>query len=145
MTKFRKSRIVPLHPSAVARLKQYVATRDRAIRKHASGAFFVIDGGVELTYSKVRTAFRRIRIGLGWESAPRRRPRLHDLRHTFASSRLLRWHKERVDVDRRILDLSTYLGHAKPSDTYWYLSAFPELMAIAADRFEGFALRQERP
>jgi len=146
-TKFRKSRIVPVHASAARELRRYVALRDRLARTGLSSSdrFFVIDGGAELTYSKMRTAFRRLRIRLGWERTSGRRPRIHDLRHTFASRRLLRWHEEQIDVDRRILDLSTYLGHAKASDTYWYLSAFPELMALAARRFEGFAFGTVRP
>lgn len=145
LTKFRKSRLVPLHPSASAALRRYVAVRDRLARRRPSDAFFVVEDGVALTYSKMRTAFRRIRIRLGWEHRPGRRPRIHDLRHAFACRRLLRWHEERVDVDRRILDLSTYLGHAKASDTYWYLSGFPELMSLAARRFETFAREEVRP
>jgi integrase len=144
LTKFRKSRLVPLHPSAVRALRRYAALRDLGAPGSESAAFFVIDGGVPLTYSKVRTAFRRIRIRLGWEHGHDGQPRVHDLRHTFACRRLLRWHEERVDVDSRILDLSTYLGHAKASDTYWYLSAFPELMTLAARRFESFAFSEVR-
>ena len=68
-----------------------------------------------------------------------RRPRIHDLRHSFAVRRLLSWHAEGVDLDRKVLALSTYLGHARPSDTYWYLTAVPELMAVTSQRFEGFA------
>ena len=94
-----------------------------------------------MTYSKVRTAFDRLRNRLGWERVPGRRPRVHDLRHTFACRRLLRWHEEGVDVQRRVLDLQTYLGHAKASDTYWYLSAFPELLELTTRRFERFARR----
>ena len=139
LTKFRKSRLVPLHPSAARAMGRYAALRDRLAPRRPSDAFFVVDGGVVLTYSKVRTAFRRIRIRLGWEHRRERLPRVHDLRHAFACRRLLRWHQEGVDVDRRILDLSTYLGHAKASDTYWYLSGFPELMTLAAHRFESFA------
>jgi integrase len=142
LTKFRKSRLVPVHASAADALRRYVALRDRLAPRRAMDPFFVIDGGVALTYSKVRTAFRRIRVRLGWEHGRNPRPRVHDLRHAFACRRLLRWHEERVDVDRRILDLSTYLGHAKASDTYWYLSGFPELLALAARRFESFTLAE---
>ncbi len=67
------------------------------------------------------------------------RPRLYDLRHTFACRRLLKWYQEGVDVQRMIVRLPTYLGHGKPSDTYWYLTGIPDLMAIAAERFERFA------
>jgi integrase len=138
-TKFHKSRLVPIHPTAVRALRRFVTMRDRSPSGRTSDAFFVSDGGVALSYSKVRTAFLRLRIQLGWEDRRPRRPRIHDLRHTFACRRLLRWHQQRIDADRHILDLSTYLGHAKASDTYWYLSGFPELMHLAAQRFEHFA------
>jgi integrase len=65
-------------------------------------------------------------------------PRIHDLRHSFAVRRLLLWHQQGVDLDQRMLALSTYLGHAKVSNTYWYVSAVPELMAIVGKRFEHF-------
>lgn len=138
-TKFRKSRLVPIHPSAARALRRYAHLRDQLAPGDKSLAFFTVDGGHPLTYSKVRTAFQRLRRVLGWNGGPGRRPRVHDLRHTFACMRLLRWHQQGVDVDRHILDLSTYLGHAKASDTYWYLSGFPELMHVAARRFERFA------
>jgi integrase len=70
-------------------------------------------------------------------------PRIHDLRHTFAVRRLLRWYEEGTDLDRKMLALSTYLGHAKVTDTYWYLSAVPELMAITSRRFAQFARREQ--
>ena len=64
---------------------------------------------------------------------------LHDLRHTFVCRRILLWHEQGVDVDAAIHSLSTYLGHAKVTDTYWYLTGFPELMAWTARRFEQYA------
>ena len=67
-----------------------------------------------------------------------RAPRIHDLRHTFACRRLLRWYAEGVDLDHAVAALSTYLGHAKVSDTYWYLTGIPELLDLAAGRFERF-------
>ena len=68
------------------------------------------------------------------------------LRHTFAVRRLLRWYEQDADVDRKMLALATYLGHTHVTDTYWYLSAIPELMAITSQRFERFARRvQESP
>lgn len=143
MTKFRKSRLVPLHSSAVCELRRYAAFRDQLAPSSSNDVFFVVDDGVALSYSKLRTAFRRIRIRLGWENCAGRRPRLHDLRHTFACRRLLRWYEEDVDVDAHLLDLSTYLGHAKVTDTYWYLSGFPELMDLIAQRFERFATMPE--
>ena len=78
-----------------------------------------------------------MRTRLDWKAQGRtRRPRLHDARHTFAVRRLLRWYEEGADVGQKLLALSTYLGHAKVTDTYWYLTGVPELMAIASRRFE---------
>lgn len=142
-TKFRKSRFVPLHPSAVAALRRYAAFRDRRAPRPSIPSFFLVDKDTALSYSKLRTAFRRLRIRLSWENHPVRRPRVHDLRHTFSCRRLLRWHQEGVDVEARLFDLSTYLGHAKVTDTYWYLSGFPELLDLVARRFERFASAQE--
>lgn len=144
-TKFRKSRLVPVHPSAVAELRRYEGLRGRLARNPASDAYFLVDRGIALSYSKLRTAFQRIRIRLGWQHRMGRRPRVHDLRHAFACRRLLRWHEEGVAVDARLLDLSTHLGHAKVSDTYWYLSSFPELMELTARRFERFACMEVQP
>jgi integrase/recombinase XerD len=139
-TKFAKSRLVPLHWSATRALRRYVRIRDRKLRVPIAPSFFVIDGGVPFTKSKLRTAFIRIRRGLGWATTPpQRRPRLYDLRHAFACRRLLRWCAAGVDVHRALPALSTYLGHVKVSDTYWYLTGIPELMAITAERFERFA------
>jgi integrase len=139
-TKFGKSRLVPLHPSAVLALQQYATRRDRQVPRALGPAFFVVDGGLALSYSKLRTAFRRVRLRRGWPSARAQGPRIHGLRHTFACRRLLEWHRAGVEVEAHLLDLSTYLGHAKVSDTYWYLSGFPELLALVGQRFEGFAV-----
>jgi integrase len=143
LTKFCKSRFVPLHPTAVAALGRYATERDRRLTPRP-GPFFIVDTGRPLTYSKLRTAFQRIRARLGWDRPrPARRPRLHDLRHTFACRRLLQWHRDGVDVEARLIDLSTYLGHAKVSDTYWYLSGFPELLQVVGQRFDQFAGARE--
>ena len=81
--------------------------------------------------------FSDLRERLGWSAQGRARcPRIHDIRHTFAVRRLLAWYEEGAQADRKILALATYLGHAKPTETYWYLSAVPELMAITSQRFE---------
>jgi len=92
----------------------------------------------------VEKTFSRLRNRLGWTAEGcTRRPRIHDLRHTFTVRRLLRWYEDGADLDRNILALATYLGHAKVTDTYWYLSAVPELMAIPSRRFERFAQREQ--
>ena len=104
------------------------------------GCFFRTERTPALNKEAVEKTFGRIRQRLGWTGHGRARPpRIHDLRHSFAVRRLLRWYEEGADLERKLLALSLYLGHAKVSDTYWYLTGVPELMAIAAQRFERFA------
>jgi len=141
-TKFHKTRLVPLHRSATLALERYTSTRD-TIAPHAV-SFFSCEKGNRLAYSTVRNVFRKLTDAVIESSGSRRRPRLHDLRHTLACRSLLRWYRAGVDVNQRVAALSTYLGHAKISDTYWYLTGIPELMAIAAKRFEHFS-RRENP
>lgn len=136
--KFRKARLVPLHPSTTAALARYAADRDACCER--PGSFFRTERTPTLNKEAVEKTFGRIRQRLGWTAQGRaRQPRIHDLRHSFAVRRLLRWYEEGADLDRKLLALSTYLGHAHVSDTYWYLTGVPELMAIAAQRFERFA------
>jgi integrase len=114
--------------------------RDAVVRTDAAGYFFRTERVSRLTTAAAEKAFARMRDRLGWKAQGRtRRPRLHDARHTFAVRRLLRWYEEGADVGQKILALSTYLGHAKVTDTYWYLTGVPELMAIASRRFERLA------
>ena len=142
-SKFRKSRLVPLHPTGVLALTSYAAQRDAFRDAPRSEFFFRTVRAPALERAATEKTFCRLRHRLGWTSHGRaRRPRIHDLRHTFAVRRLLRWYEEGVDVDRKILALATYLGHAKVTDTYWYLSAVPELMAVTSHRFEHFARRE---
>jgi integrase len=139
-SKFHKSRLLPLHPSAAAELRRYVRFRDGYHPAPPSPAFFLSERGRALAYSTVRTTFRGICRGLALPAGPSgREPRLHDLRHTFACRRILSWYEQGVDVDHAIAALSTYLGHRKVTDTYWYLTGIPELMAVVAKRFEQFA------
>ena len=138
-TKFCKSRLVPLHPTATRALGRYATERDTRPEVVVSSAFFHTDRSPVLLTDTVGRTFRRLRDRLGWTGQGRaRRPRVHDLRHTFAVRRLLAWTAAGVDVESKILALSTYLGHTKPSETYWYLTATPELMAVTAGRFERF-------
>ena len=137
-TKFRKSRLVPLHETTTGSLRAYEAERDRLVRRPPSATFFVQDNGQPLRYSTVRTVFMRLRRALGWAGRVPR-PRIHDLRHSFACRRLLDWYAQGPDPAPRIASLATYLGHAHVTDTYWYLTGSPELLALAADRFERLA------
>ncbi len=138
-TKFHKSRILPLHHSTLAALREYSTLRDNYAFLVKTSAFFLFDDGTPLNYEKAHYAFKCLRNKLRWTQANHGRlPRIYDLRHTFVCRRLLAWYEKGVDIDRMIPYLSTYLGHVKVSDTYWYITAIPELMAVAAKRFEHF-------
>lgn len=136
-TKYHASRLIPLAPSAVEALKVYSEVRDASRYSTVSTRFLVSQRGKPLLPSVVYYTFQKLRqtAGVGRYHTGRP-PRLYDLRHTFASRRLLQWYREGVDVNRAIVFLSTYLGHVKVSDTYWYLTALPELFAIVGRRFE---------
>jgi integrase len=139
-TKFRKSRLVPMHPTVTEAMRRYAADRNRDPRRRTSIWFFVGRGDGHLPYRSVHHAFRRISSLLGWRgNGDLPLPRIHDLRHGFAIRRLLTWYREGVDVEQAIASLSTYLGHGKITDTYWYLTGTRELLATAGGRFERFA------
>lgn len=144
--KLGKRRLVPLHSTALAPLRRYVLDRDRVAP--SAPAFFRTENQARVSYTAVRMTFGLLRRRLGWTAQKRsRRPRLHDARHTFAVGCLMRWYREGIHPDRRIAHLATYLGHIEVRDTYWYLSAVPELSALASERFERFAdsAREDRP
>ena len=133
--KFDRSRLVPLHPSVTEALSRYTASRDRLCSRPPSTAFFLSAAGTRLLRSSVDRTLRKITTSIGIRTA-RVRPRAHDLRHSFAVATLIRWLRSGVNVDEHMAVLSTYLGHVSPADTYWYLSASPELMALAAERLD---------
>jgi integrase len=133
--KFGKARWAPTHPSTRDALRRYVQRRDRDPHCSAGDTFFVFDHGREPTSKHLHYAFRIVSKALRRRpSGGHRRYRLHDLRHTFVCRRLERWYQQGVDIDCRMLALSTYVGHANPTDTYWYATATPRLMALAARR-----------
>jgi integrase/recombinase XerD len=135
--KFRKPRQLPLHPSAVAALAGYTARRDKLRPRPATASFFVSTTGARLARTTVQETFRRLLHETGiYQRAGSQRPRLHDARHSFAVTTLLGWYREGDDVQARLPLLSTWLGHTDPRHTYWYLSAAPELLALAAERLE---------
>lgn len=136
-TKFGKTREVALHPSTVEALRSYAHRRDQLCTRPLTASFFVSLSGNRLSHSGVQPAFRVLLGRAGLDRAPEeRRPRLHDLRHTFAMRTLIGWYRDGLDVAARMPLLSTYLGHGDPARTYWYLSATPELLALAARRLE---------
>lgn len=142
-TKFNKSRELPLHASTVEALKAYAAVRDRLCPRPKAASFFVSTVGERLVYVTVQQAFSRITGDAGLQARSKRcRPRLHDIRHSFACTSLLGFYRNGVDVQAHLPLLSTYMGHARPENTYWYLSAIPELMSLAAQRREQTARRR---
>jgi len=139
-TKFDKSRYVPLHPSTTEALRGYQGRRNLYISAKEDTPFFVGTRGrrlgCELSLRQVDRVFQRLREHLGWVNrGSHAAVRVHDLRHSFIVSRLVRWHAQGVDIDQAMLALSTYVGHARVTNTYWYLSGVPELMGLAAERF----------
>jgi integrase len=145
-TKFNKSRIVPLDRSACRPLRQYAAFRDRCIPCPSCPRFFLSSRGGPVGYTTLCYNFQQIRRAAGLGDVPGRRPpRMYDLRHTFACRRILSWYREGRDVNHLLSRLCTYLGHVKISDTYWYLTATPELMAAATRRFDRFVREAEQP
>jgi integrase len=142
-SKFAKSRQVPLHPSTIDALVRFRRLRRRDVPTAGDTPFFTGSRGRRLGKAlgerQVHRIFNRLRDHLNWVNrGAHAAPRLHDLRHTFAVRRLMAWHREGADLDQMMLALSTYLGHTKIAHTYWYLSAVPELMALAGDKFERF-------
>jgi integrase/recombinase XerD len=133
-TKFGKSRLVPLHDSAMTSLREYDALRGRIMPEPEDPSFFVSLTARRLIYAVVCPTFRALvntaGVGLG---APHP-PRIHELRHSFAVRTLLNWYHAGDNVQAKIPSLSTYMGHREPACTYHYLSAAPELLALAAAR-----------
>ncbi|MFZ1446903.1 MAG: tyrosine-type recombinase/integrase [Candidatus Dechloromonas phosphoritropha] len=143
-TKFAKSRQLPMHPSTVAALAQYRRQRTRHISARADIAFLISSRGQRLGQPlgdrQAHRVFNALGDSLGWVNrGAHATPRLHDLRHTFAVQRMMLWHADGTDIDQMMLALSTYMGHAEIFYTYWYLTAVPELMALAGGKFERFA------
>jgi len=137
-TKFRKSRLVPIHTSTARVLQHYRTRRNRTFPHLQAPRFFISDRGTPPAYRTVHATFTALlhRIDLD-EPNTSRKPSPHDLRHRFAVRTLLRWYRDGLDVECHLPELSTYLGHAHINDTYWYLSATPELLRLAAERLDG--------
>lgn len=137
-TKFGKSRLVPLHPSTCKVLADYIARRKRHwAARPVSPYLFVSSSGNRLDDGLIHRIFYALsrQIGLRGPTASHG-PRLHDLRHRFAHETLLQWYRSGEDTERRLPVLSTFLGHVSIFNTYWYFSAWPELMTEAMKRLE---------
>ncbi len=134
-SKFQKSRLLPLHATARQALDRYLAARQRLAA--TDRALFVSVAGRPLSYNTVRGVFLQLLDRTNLRGAHSGRdPRIHDLRHTFAVRSLEKCRHDRAAVARHILALSTYLGHAHVTDTYWYLQATPALMSQIAEAGE---------
>ena len=134
-SKFHKSRALPVHSSTLDALERYDRIRDEYVARPKAPSFFVSTAGTRLNNDDDKT-FRGLVRHVGLVSSSGRRPRLHDLRHTFAVRTLLGWYRAGVDVEAHMPLLSTYLGHSGPENTFWYLSAVPELLFLASERLE---------
>jgi integrase/recombinase XerD len=135
--KYGKHRLVPLHPSAAQALARYATLRRQAHPFPASPALLVSTAGTRLLHSNITLTFATLagQAGLTRRSASCR-PRVHDLRHSFAVATVLGWYRDGADIPALMPRLSTYLGHTDPQHTFWYLSAAPELMALAGQRLQ---------
>jgi integrase len=136
--KFGKSRLVPLHGSSRDILADYIARRERFFGGRPISAYlFVSSRGNRLDIGDIHRTFYLLSRQIGLRGlTDSRGPRLHDMRHRFAVNTLLQWYRSGEDVERRLPILSTYLGHVHVADTFWYLSAWPELMREAMIRLE---------
>ena len=133
--KFGQSRYVPLSPSGTRALEAYLCHRAQALARLRSSALFLNSQGQRLTYRQAGRTFDALRRQLGWQDQ-RPRPRLHDLRHTFAVECLLGWYRQgQEELNAKILSLAVYLGHRNIRHTYWYLTAVPELLALGSARW----------
>ncbi len=138
-TKFGKTRLVPVHPSTRAALRAYGQQRDQVVRVSLTPGFFVSERGTRITGCTARYTFAKVSREIGLRAPVKGHrhghgPRLHDMRHRFAVRTLIDWYRAGLDVEREIPKLATYLGHVHVHDTYWYLEAVPELLALATER-----------
>jgi integrase/recombinase XerD len=134
-TKFNKHRELALHPSTVKALRSYADERDEAWPEPKDSSFFVSTLGTRLVHVTVQQAFARLARDAGLRPRSAQcRPRIHDFRHSFACSTLIGWYRAGLDVEAQMPLLSTWMGHANPANSFWYLSAVPELVSLAAER-----------
>ncbi len=135
-TKFNKSRELPLDPTTLDALGAYAAIRDRLVPTPSSPTFFVSGRGTPVVYAAFGEKFRELVRASSVGATSPLPARIHDFRHSFAVNTLIRWYRDGEDVGALLPRLSTYLGHLSPGYTYWYLSAAPELLELAAARIE---------
>jgi integrase len=134
-TKFKKDRLVPIHPTVATMLRGYVIEREAACRRSRSPAFFVSMRSGRFARNTIEGAFKVVAVRAGLRRPTGKGPSFHGLRHRFAVRRLIAWYEDGVDVQGMLPTLATYLGHARYSDTAYYLNATSELLAVAAARY----------
>ena len=139
--KLGKARLVPVDRSVAQRLQAYADERDRLLG-FAPQPFFANSRGIRIGDCSARYNFALVCQRLGLRSPQRfwrhgRGPRIHDLRHSFAARTIIGWYRAGQDPAREMVRLTTYLGHSKPENTYWYIEAVPELLELAAQRITG--------
>ena len=136
-SKNEQTRLIPIHPTTQAKLKQYEQLRNQLYPRPHSPCFFLSEQGCRLTHTTVLKWFIRLSCQIGLrQPADSHGPRIHDMRHRFAISTLLHWYRIKADVEAHLPELATYLGHRNIADTYWYISATPELLNLATLRLE---------
>ena len=135
--KNEKSRLVPLHATTHTKLMDYLRLRDKVCPKPNCRTFFISEQGSRLTHVTVSYWFIHISRQIGLRRPTDRvGPRIHDLRHRFAMNTILNWYRKDIDVEVHLPQLATYLGHGHVADTYWYISATPELLSLASKRLK---------
>jgi integrase len=135
-SKFGKSRLVPLHKTTLEIMRNYAAVRDAAYPSGKDVAFFITSRKKRFSRNTLQQLFAGAAFRAGLRGPKGRGPSFHDLRHRFATERLLRWYKACIDVQAMLPALATYMGHAHYTDTAYYLTATAELLGLAADRYQ---------
>jgi integrase len=140
-TKFDKSRFVPIEDSTCAALAHYVKRRNEICAHSPADGFLVSENGSQLCGDVARRTFAKLSRAIGLRTAAvgrciGRGPRLQDIRHTFATRKLIEWYKAGLDVERELPKLATYLGHVDVGHTYWYIEAVPELLHLAVEQMD---------
>ena len=142
--KYGKTRLVPILPSTVTALREYLRHSRELVTARDGAPFFLTFIGTRPATESLQRAFRSVATSLNLVARPGiPAPRLHGFRHTFATTTLLEAYRQGIDVDAQVAVLATYLGHVSPTSTYWYLSASPELLSVVSERVEAAQLRKE--
>lgn len=136
-SKFNKDRIIPITEDVSHHLKDYrIQLSSMSSKAFCHKDFFLTTGGRKTNLRAFEYAFQKIRDVIDVSDSGYNHARLYDFRHSFATRTIKRWYEQGEDINSKLFLLSTYMGHAHPEDTYWYLSATPELMCLASEKYE---------